>query len=274
MSQTDDANFFRQDVYADHLVLWNTNHTARNALSPSYYAGLVAGLDQAVQQENIRAVILAGEGSFFCSGGDLKVLKERRAMNLQQREQQINKLQDIVRRIRACPKPVIAAVEGGAAGAGLSLVLACDMLVSAAGASYVLAYVRAGLIPDGGVTHTLMQCLPRATASRMALMAHPISAERLYDLGVVTELVEAGTALQFAQSLATELVQGPPIAIAKIKSLLESAQRETLEYQLTAECKAMAEALGGDEAQTGINAFLDKKRPVFTAPKTRYKQRD
>ncbi|MFT5114515.1 MAG: 2-(1,2-epoxy-1,2-dihydrophenyl)acetyl-CoA isomerase [Parasphingorhabdus sp.] len=264
MSNTEPTeNFCRQDNYNDYMVIWNTNYSARNALSDSYCAGIMKGLKQASNDPNIHAVILAAEGGFFCAGGNLKVLKERRAMSLDQRREKINQLQDMIRAIRACPKPVIAAVEGGAAGAGMSVALACDMIVSAAGASFVLAYVRAGLIPDGGVTHALMKALPRATASRMALLAHPISAERLYELGAITEVVEAGTALEAAQSLAQELAHGPQKAIATIKSLLDQASDTPLEEQLHAECEAMAKAMGDDEAKTGIEAFLNKQRPNF-----------
>lgn len=257
------SNFYRQDVNDRHMVLWNTNHTARNALSPSYYEGLMSGLKQAADSPEICAVILVGEGGFFCSGGNLKVLRERREMSLEQRYDQINKLHDLIRAIRACPKPVIAAVEGGAAGAGLSLALACDMLVSAKGASFVLSYVRAGLVPDGGVTFALMQSLPRATVSRMAMLGQPIKAERLYALGLVTELANSGDVLAVAQALANEIAQGPTAAIRSIKCLLEGAQSASLEAQLDAECLAMAEALGGDEANIGITAFLNKQPPVF-----------
>lgn len=256
-------SLFRKDRHPDHLVLWNTNAATRNALSPEYYAGLLDGLREAETDPDIAVVILAGDGGFFCSGGDLNQLRERRDMTLEQRYANINRLHDIIRAIRDCPKPVICAVEGGAAGAGLSIALACDMVVSAERAKFVLAYVRAGLVPDGGATHTLMQMLPRATVSRMAMLAEPISAERLFDLGAITELVAPGDALRVAQKLAAQVAKGPGQAIATIKGLLNAAQSATQDEQLAAECTAMAQALGSDEARTGITAFLNKQRPVF-----------
>lgn len=255
--------FFRKESHPAHVILWNTNVAMRNALSPSYYEGLIEGLGMASNDPDVAAVILAGEGGFFCSGGDLNLLKERRAMSLEERHTNINRLHDIIRAIRNCRKPVIAAVEGGAAGAGLSIAMTCDMIVAARGAKFTLSYVRAGLVPDGGATYALTQALPRATVTRMAMLAEPLLAERMYELGAVTELTPSGAALEGAQALAGQLAQGPEGAIASIKDLLNSAETNTFPQQLDAECHAMAHALGQDEAQTGISAFLNKKLPVF-----------
>lgn len=257
------SEIFRRDRYDRHLELWNTFTQTRNALSSDYYQGVIEGLREASETPAITAVILSGEGGFFCSGGDLNQLKVRRDMTLEQRYTNINSLHDIIRAIRNCPKPVICAVEGGAAGAGLSIALACDMIVSAQQAKFVLSYVRAGLVPDGGVTQTLMQMLPRATVAKMAMMAKPLSAERLYELGAITQLVAKGEAIESARCLAAEISTGPADAIAAIKSLMNQAENATLQAHLDTECEAMAQALGGEEAQIGISAFLNKQTPVF-----------
>lgn len=254
---------YRHEVIDDHLIIWNCNGAMRNALSPSYYAGVMSGLARASQESAICAVILAGENGFFCSGGDLNTLQKRREMSQAERSTQIENLHDIVRCIRACPKPVIAAVEGGAAGAGLSIALACDMIVAAEDAAFTLAYVKAGLVPDGGATHALMQALPRAAVSRMAMLGHPMSASRFYEFGLVSDLVVAGAAVPRAQELAQEIARGPECAIATIKALMNTAETGSLDEQLNAERDAMAAALGGDEALAGISAFLAKQRPVF-----------
>ncbi|WP_395175009.1 oxepin-CoA hydrolase, alternative type [Roseibium alexandrii] len=257
------SGLFRKEVHQDHLVLRNTNTARRNALSPEYYDGLLDGLAEAAKTPEITAVVLAGEGDYFCSGGDLNLLKERRNMTLEERKAAIGKLHDLIRAIRSCPKPVICAVEGGAAGAGLSIALACDMVVSAKRATFTLAYVKAGLVPDGGVTHALMNALPRGTVSKMALLGTPLTAERLYDLGVLTELADPGGVLSAAQALVAKVAAGPENAIAAIKGLLTSAETAPLDVQLDAERDAMAEALGGEEARRGIAAILNKTRPVF-----------
>jgi len=260
---SDETDFFRKESRDGHVVLWNTDTRARNALSPAYYDGMIRELQAAADDPSVAAVVLAGEGGYFCSGGNLNLLKERRAMTMAQRYASINRLHAIIRAIHECPKPVISAIEGGAAGAGLSIALVCDMVVSASDATFSLAYVKAGLVPDGGITHTLLQNLPRATVTRMALLGDAMTARRLHDLGAITELTEPGAALDTTCALAERLAAGPERAIATIKHLLNEARSATLHEQLEAERKAIGAALGGEEAAIGIAAFLDKKKPVF-----------
>ena len=254
---------FRHEVTDGILTIWNCNAARRNALSPEYYRGLLQGLERATQESTIVAVILAGEGGFFCSGGDLNSLKERRDMTEAARRDQIENLNNIICSLKSCPKPVIAAVEGGAAGAGLSIAMACDMIVAGQSAKFTLAYVKAGLVPDGGATYSLMQAMPRATVARMAMLGEPLDAPRMYALGAVTEVVADADVLDKAQSLAMAIGQGPEKAISTIKTLINSAETATLEEQLSAERNAMAHALGGAEGAEGIRAFLGKRKPVF-----------
>ena len=254
---------YRLERRGGALIIWNCNTALRNALSYEYYQGLQDGLAHAASDPGIAAVILAGEGGFFCSGGNLNMLKERRAMAYAERQVQIGKLNALIRAVRTCPKPVIAAVEGGAAGAGLSLAMAADMIVAEEGAKFTLAYVKAGLVPDGGATYALTQALPRATVARTAMLAEPLSAERMHQLGAVTELAPKGRTLAQAEALADAVARGPETAIADIKELLNQAETASFEDQLDYERDAMAKALGGAEAQAGIGAFLSKTSPVF-----------
>ncbi|MDP2520306.1 oxepin-CoA hydrolase, alternative type [Shimia thalassica] len=254
---------YRHEMTGACLTIWNCNPAMRNALSPEYYQGLLDGLSRAATDPSIAAVVLAGEGGFFCSGGDLNTLKLRREMSEEERRTQIENLSKIIRTIKECPKPVIAAVEGGAAGAGLSIAMACDMVLAGESAKFTLAYVKAGLVPDGGATYSLIQAMPRATVARMAMLAKPLGAKRMFDLGAVTEVLEDGAVVAAAHALGAQIANGPEQAITVIKQLLNSAETATLSEQLDAERDAMAHALGGDEAQTGIKAFLNKEKPVF-----------
>lgn len=257
------STLWRHQIEDGVLTIWNCNAARRNALSPEYYTGLMQGLELASADRDIVAVILAGEGGFFCSGGDLNSLKQRREMSEAARRDQIENLHDIIRGIKACPKPVIAAVEGGAAGAGMSIAMACDLIVAAKRARFTLAYVKAGLVPDGGATYSLMQAIPRATVARLAMLGVPIEATRLFELGAISVLAEDEEVLGEARELAKRIGQGPAEAIATIKDLLNSAETALLESQLDAERNAMARALGGDEAAEGISAFLNKRTPRF-----------
>ena len=256
----------RVEDLGDRLVVVNANAARRNALSPDLYAAIGGALDLAGREARVRSVILTGEGGFFCAGGDLNSLRERRALGLRERRAQVEGLHDLIRGIRACPRPVIAAVEGGAAGAGVSLALACDLLVAAEGARFTVAYVKAGLTPDGGLTTSLLRLLPRTMAAEMCLFGDPVPAERLHAMGVVNRLCPPGEAMRAAHELADRTAAGPPLAMARIKTLIASASEADTAAQLDREADGIAEAIGGDEAGEGIAAFLAKRPPDFTRP--------
>lgn len=247
------------------LVVENRNAARRNALTPDYYDGLHAALRQAAETPRIGAVILTGEGGFFCAGGDLNSLITAQQMTKAQRRDRIGHLQDLIRAVVACPRPVIAAVEGGAAGAGASLAFACDLIVAARDARFTVAYVNAGLVPDGGLTATLTASLPPQIVAEMCLMGRPVGAERLQALGAINALTEPGATLAEAQDIAARLAAGPAEAQAAIKRLLTGARAASFEAQLTAEIDAMAHALAAPEAAEGIGAFLAKRPADFAA---------
>lgn len=253
----------RVDDRGDRLVVVNMNPTRRGALSPDLYAAIAQALAGATDPR-IRSVLLTSEGGFFCAGGDLNVLIERRKLSEDQRRDKVDDLHNLVRSIRACPVPVIAAVEGGAAGAGASLALACDLIVASEGAKFTAAYVKAGLVPDAGLTSSLARMLPRPLVMEMCLLARPVTAERMAALGAVNAVVPLGDVDAAAHALADALAQGPRDSQRVIRRLVADAYETTEAEQLNAERDAMARAAGGDEAAEGIAAFLDKRKPRFT----------
>ncbi len=176
------------------LVLSNNNTAARNALSPAFYAALTAALAAAQDDPAVGAIVLTGEGGHFCAGGDLRQLAKRRELPVEERRAKLEGLHDLVRAVRGSGKPVIAAVEGAAAGAGLSLALACDMLVAARDAVFSVAYVKVGLTPDGGATAFLAEFVSRQVLTELCLTGERISGERLHALGAVNRLAEPGEA--------------------------------------------------------------------------------
>ena len=252
----------RVDDRGDRLVVVNMNAAKRGALSPDLYAAILDACARAVDPR-IRAVILTAEGGYFCAGGDLSVLIERRTLSEPERREKIEGLHDLIRAIRSCPVPVIAAVEGGAAGAGLSLALACDIVVASEGARFVAAYVKAGLVPDSGLTASLARLIPRSLAMEMCLLAEPVTADRMAALGVVNRLTPAGGAEAAAMELADRLAHGPRMAQGEIRRMIAEAYETTEAAQLTTERDAMARAAGGDEAAEGIAAFLEKRPSSF-----------
>lgn len=242
------------------LLIVNANPARRGALSPDLYAAIGEAVSRAGDPA-VRAVIFASEGGFFCSGGDLNTLKERTRLSLEERRAKVQELHDLVTRLRTCPVPVIAAVEGGAAGAGLSLALACDLLVAAPGSKFVASYVKAGVVPDAGLTSALSRMLPRQLAMEMCLLARSISAERMADLGVVNAVSD--DPLDAARKIAATLATGPRQAQGTIKRLVGQAYEASEHAQLEAEREAMIRAVVDTEAQIGIAAFLDHKTPEF-----------
>lgn len=244
-----------------HVV--NDNPGARNALGPDYYKGLTAALGRAAADTGIAAVVLSGAGGFFCAGGDLNALRTRAAMSVPERLQAIEGLHGVIRAIRACPRPVIAAVEGGAAGAGASLALACDLIVAGEDAYFALSYLRVGLTPDGGATHALTSALPRQMASEILMLGDRQPAARLAALGLVNRVVAPERVLDEAVALGERLADLGPGALASVKRLIGQAGTHDLDHQLAREAAAMAEAQGGEEAAEGIRAFLEKRPPDF-----------
>ncbi|WP_295038134.1 oxepin-CoA hydrolase, alternative type [Sulfitobacter sp.] len=252
----------RVEDRGDRLIVWNSNAEKRGALTPALYDAIAEAMRLA-EEPRIRAVILTSEGRFFCAGGDLNVLIERRKLTEEVRRERVDALHDLVRSIRACPVPVLAAVEGGAAGAGLSLALACDMIVACEDAQFTAAYVKAGLVPDAGLTASLARLLPRPLAMEMCLLGRPVMAMRFAELGAVNRICPNGRALDEALMLADTLAAGPRAAQGTIRALVGQAYETDEAAQLDAERNAMARAAGGDEAAEGIAAFLEKRKPRF-----------
>lgn len=247
----------------DHLLVTLSNPGRRNALAPMMYVSLREALDRAAAEDRIAAVVLTGADGYFCAGGDLNALATRAAVGRDVRRAAIEDLHATIRAIRACPRPVIAAVEGGAAGAGLSIALACDLLVAAENASFAAAYVRVGLVPDGGLTASLARSVPAGFAARMCLTGDPVGAVTLAGLGVVTDLVAPGEAVFRAADLAARLAQGPAAAQSTIKRLLATARDSDFDQQLDHEAEAMADALAAPEAAIGLTARARRVAPDF-----------
>jgi enoyl-CoA hydratase/carnithine racemase len=245
------------------LVLTLSNPGARNALHPDMYAAGIEALDSAERDPSIRAIVLTGADGFFCAGGNLNRLLENRAKDPSVQAQSIELLAGWISALRASSKPVIAAVEGAAAGAGFSLALACDLLVAADDAKFVMSYARVGLTPDGGGSWFLAQALPRPLATEILLEGKPVSAARLHQLGVVNRLVTPGAARDSAVAWADELGALSPNATACIKSLLGAAAGQPLAAHLTSERDHFVAALHHRDALEGISAFLEKRAPRY-----------
>lgn len=245
------------------LILTISNPGAKNALHPDMYAAAIETLSTAERDDSVRAVILTGADNFFCAGGNLNRLLENRAKDKSVQAASIDNLHGWVEAIRDCPKPVIAAVDGMAAGAGFSLALACDMIVAGTSAQFVMAYVKVGLTPDGGGSWFLTQALPRQLATELLIEGKPVPASRLHELGIVNRLVPDGSALDAAMNWSDDLAKLSPNAVERIKSLVRDAQGNSLAQHFDTEKHNFVESLHHRDAQEGISAFLEKRKPHY-----------
>lgn len=245
------------------LILTLSNPEFRNALGPEMYAAGVEALNAAESNPEVRSVIITGEGSLFSAGGNLQRLLANRQLPPEHQAQSIEGLHNWIEAIRAFPKPVIAAVEGAAAGAGFSLALACDMIVAARDSLFVMAYSTIGLSPDGGGTWSLSRLVPRQLASELVMCGERIGAERLHALGVVNRLSEPGQALTVALELAAHINDRAPNVMSSIKELLSDADGSHLNQQLARERDQFVKNLHHPNAGIGIGAFLNKQKPIY-----------
>ena len=245
------------------MVLTIRNPEQRNALGPEIYAAGVEALNIAETSPEVRSVVITGEGGTFCAGGNLQRLQANRQQPPEVQAQSIEGLHGWIEAIRAFPKPVIAAVEGAAAGAGFSLALACDFIVAAGNSVFVMAYSSVALSPDGGGTWSLARALPRQLASELLMGAERITPERLHVLGVVNRVVAEGAALTEALALAERLNARAPNSLASIKDLMNEAAGSTLHQQLAAERDHFVRNLHHPNGGIGIAAFLAKEKPRY-----------
>ncbi len=245
------------------MVLTISNPEHRNALGPDMYAAGVEALNVAESNPDVRSVVITGEGAHFCAGGNLQRLLANRQQPPEVQAQSIEGLHNWVETMRAFPKPVVAAVEGACAGAGFSLALACDLVIAAQNSVFAMSYSSVGLSPDGGATWSLMRALPRATALQLLLCGERIGAERLLQLGVITQMSSPGEALHDALALCDRLNARAPNALMSIKELVNDAPTSTLHQQLAAERDHFVRNLHHSNAGEGIAAFMEKRPAVY-----------
>jgi enoyl-CoA hydratase/carnithine racemase len=232
------------------LVLTISNPEFKNALGPE-------------TNPEIRSVIITGEGGMFCAGGNLQRLLANRRQAKQVQADSIDSLHNWIDSIHTYPKPIIAAVEGAAAGAGFSLALACDFCVAADNAVFVMSYSTVGLSPDGGGSWALGRALPRQLANELLMCGERVKAQRLHDFGLVNTVCSSGSALREALVLAERLNARAPNALASIKELLNDAPANTLSQQLPGERDHFVRNLHHANGGEGIDAFLEKRSPTY-----------
>lgn len=231
-----------------------------NALNAAMRRELLAAFKQAARDDTIRAVLLTGAGRGFCSGADLRGGAGER----QFRRVLTTEYNPLITAIRELPKPVVAAVNGVAAGAGVSLALACDLVYAAQDARFILAFVRIALVPDSGVTGVLVRGLGRHRAAELAFTGDPLTAEEARTAGLVNGVLPTDELPAHARAVAERLAAGPTRTIGYAKRLIEGAAIATLADGLAAEAAYQELAGRTDDYREGVAAFAEKRDPTFT----------
>jgi enoyl-CoA hydratase len=229
-----------------------------NALTTAMSDRVAAELEGAATRDDVRVVLVAGAGGAFCSGADLSGADAHQNFDVTS----LDRANRIIRAVTGLDKPVVAAVDGVAAGVGCSTALACDLVVASPRASFLLAFARIGLMPDGGATATVAASVGRARAMRMALLGEALGAQEAYDAGLVSHLAAddfEGT----VDALVARLAAGPPLSYAATKKAVNAATLGHLHDALERERTGQTILLRTSDVAEGMRAFGEKRRPEF-----------
>ncbi len=235
-----------------------------NSLTVELKERLLGALREAAADDSVRAVVITGSGKAFCAGQDLKehiaLLTADDPMPLRTVEEHYNPL---IRAVTTMPKPVIAAVNGSAAGAGAGLAYACDLRVASQDAKFLMAFANVGLSTDSGASWTLPRLIGYGRAMQMMLLGETVDADEALRIGMVNRVVEAGQAQDAALALATQMAAGPTSAYARIKETMLAAAAQGLDEALDVEAGAQAEAGRTTDHREAVDAFVSKRTPEF-----------
>lgn len=243
------------------------NPSSRNALTREIFDNGVRIFSRLRNDRSVGAVVLCGDGDHFCGGGNLQRMQAQRQKPPYTQAEHVDAAHAWILAMKEAPQPIIAAVEGAAAGGGFAIALACDLIVAADDAKMVMSHVNIGLSPDCGGTYWIARHLPHQAALEIMLGGRPVPVERLLQWGVVNKIVSSRTAIDAAMKWGSQLASGPFDAQARIKRLAQLAENNILRAQLVAERDSIVEGIYGTENAEGIAAFLERRAPNFTAIK-------
>jgi 2-(1,2-epoxy-1,2-dihydrophenyl)acetyl-CoA isomerase len=233
-----------------------------NATNDTLYHELSALIGEIARDDSVGAVVLTGAGRGFCAGADVRAM-DPDASPLKRRARHRWILRDILRPLIELEKPVIAAVNGAAVGAGFNIALACDILLASEKAVFSQIFARLALVPDLGGMYLLTRVVGLNKAKELCFTAKKITAQEAFELGIVNHVVPAEELLDRAQDMAAQIAAGPPTALAMVKALLNKSSTATLDQMLEYESYAQTVAYTTDEHKEGVAAFREKRNPDF-----------
>jgi len=234
-----------------------------NAVSRKMIAELKDCWETLATDTSVRAVLLTGAGRGFCAGADLSDPDRDRSETADSGSALDKFFNPVIRLMRSVPKPVVAAVNGPAAGVGMSFALAADIVIAGKSASFLQAFARIGLLPDGGSTWFLPRLVGEQRARALAMLAPKISAEQAKEWGLIWDVVEDGELMKTATEVARGLADGPTLSLARIKEAMNRASGNPLSQQLDLERDFQRELGRSEDFREGVSAFLAKRKPNF-----------
>jgi 2-(1,2-epoxy-1,2-dihydrophenyl)acetyl-CoA isomerase len=241
---------------------------ARNALSNEMRAQLADSLHDIEQDDSVRCVVLTGAGEHFMAGGDVKGMAESISKSPQELRKEfilrIHDLHPIMFALRRMPKPVLASCRGAAAGAGVSMALACDLVIASESAFFTLAYCHIGTSPDGSSSFHLPRAVGIKKAMEIALLGDRFSASKAEAIGMINFVVPDADLEAETQKLATRLANGPTHVYGNTKALLYRSMESEFESQLQAEAEYFADCASRADFREGVTAFVEKRQAKFT----------
>ena len=253
-----------QNLDSGLLTITMNRPDRRNALNPDMTLGLVAAAKRAAEDGEVRAVLLKGAGGTFCVGGDVKSMAAGRVpLSFETKQVNLRRSMEVSRILHEMSKPVVAQLDGAAAGAGLSIALSCDLRVASASVKITTAFAKVGLSGDYGGTYFLTQMLGSAKARELYLMSPVLTAQEALALGIVTRVVPDAEIDTAARELAMSLAQGPTITLGYIKRNINNAERLPLEACFDAEVLHHARAGETADHKEAAKAFVEKRKPMF-----------
>ena len=238
-----------------------------NAFTEAMHQALKRALDEAEGDPDCRALLITGAGRGFCAGQDLNDRLSKAGETPVLGGALETYYNPLVRKLRALPFPVVAAVNGVAAGAGANIALACDIVLAATSANFVQAFAKIGLVPDSGGTWFLPRLIGPARARALALTGEPLPAEKAEAWGLIWKTFDDLELMGEAHKLCTHFASAPTLGLALIKRALDASWENDLDAQLDLEREFQREASLTPDYAEGVRAFLEKRTPVFTGRK-------
>ncbi len=237
---------------------------AANALDLQMTLDLMDAAIELDHTPEARCIVMEGAGGrFFCAGGDLSAFEKAGVRSPQLVKAMTTNLHSAMSRFARGDAPVIAKVAGTAAGGGLSVALGCDLIVASDEAKFTMAYTRAGLSPDGSSSFYLPRLVGLRRAYDLALTNRVLSAAEAEDWGMINRVVSAAELDAFVDDMAAQLAAGPTAAFGRTKRLLLEGSSNSFETQMEKESRAISKSVGSEDGKEGLNAFLNKRKPVF-----------